>query len=161
MTSNAKSIHENQILTYQMQGCGKNGHYKSRFIPGLSTHTIQLYSTKLHWCRCEMLYLICTQIVERGLQIIVVKERTVWVPLFDINQFFDNLNSSTIIIHITELEAPGVHFMMGLYAHNWNCVKIFFCCNYVDPIRSQVCTCHNSSDAMTCAKLWPYLIITF
>ena len=22
MTSNAKSIHENQILTYQMQGCG-------------------------------------------------------------------------------------------------------------------------------------------
>ena len=43
-----------------------------------------------------MLYL--TQIVERGLQIIVVKERDVWVPFFDINQLFNHLNSSTIII---------------------------------------------------------------
>ena len=48
MTSNAKSLHENQILTYQMQGCDKNGHYKSWYIPGLSTHTYiyqQMYIT--------------------------------------------------------------------------------------------------------------------
>ena len=45
---------------------------------------------------CEILYLICTQIVESGLQIIVVKEKS--VPFFDINQFFNHLNSSTIII---------------------------------------------------------------
>ena len=41
---------------------------------------------------------MCAQIVERGVQIIVVKERNVWVPFFDINQFFNHLNSSTIII---------------------------------------------------------------
>ena len=45
-----------------------------------------------------MLYLICTQIVERGLQIIDVKERNVWFPFFDISQFFNHLNSFMIII---------------------------------------------------------------
>ena len=44
-----------------------------------------------------MFYLICTQIVESGLQLIV-KERNVWVPFFDIKQIFDHLDSFMIII---------------------------------------------------------------
>ena len=31
--------------------------------------------------------------------------------------------------------------------------------NYPYPIRSQFCTCHDSSAVMACAKLWPGLII--
>ena len=45
-----------------------------------------------------MLYLICAQIVERGLQIIDVKERNIWFPFFDIDQSFNHLNSFMIII---------------------------------------------------------------
>ena len=104
MTSNAKSVHENRILTYKIQGCGKkSGHYKSWYIRGLSTQTIQIHSTILHECRCEMLYLICAQIVERGLQIIDVKERNIWFPFFDIDQFFNHLNSFNLLINYASL----------------------------------------------------------
>ena len=38
---------------------------------------------------------------------------------------------------------------------NWNHLIIF--CNYGsnDPVRSQFCTCHDSSAVMACAQLWP------
>ena len=45
----------------------------------------------------QMLQLICTQIIESGLQI-VVRERVVWVDFLDINQLFKHLDSVMIII---------------------------------------------------------------
>ena len=45
----------------------------------------------------QMLQLICTQIIESGLQI-VVREKVVWVDFLDINQLFKHLDSVMIII---------------------------------------------------------------
>ena len=45
-----------------------------------------------------MLYLMCKQVVESGLQILVVKEGNVWIPFFDISQYVNQLNSFMIII---------------------------------------------------------------
>ena len=46
-------------------------------------------------------------------------------------------------------------FTKCLLAHNSNLVKM--CCIYWnddDPIRSQLCTCHDSSATIKCANLW-------
>ena len=57
-------------------------------------------------------------------------------------------------------DRPGTHFTKSVWANNWNFVKnIFFHSNY--PIRSQTYTCHDSWAVVTCAKLWPDLIIIF
>ena len=44
-----------------------------------------------------------------------------------------------------------------LWVHDWNSL----CFNYEldDPIRSQICACHDSWAVMTCAKLWSDWII--
>ena len=58
---------------------------------------------------------------------------------------------------------PGTCFTFNLCSHNWNCVKNSMC-SYLDSvvsIRSQFCTCHDSSSVMACAKLWPDLVIIF
>ena len=41
--------------------------------------------------------------------------------------------------------------------------KKFFCFNHDshNPVRSQICTCHDSWAVVACAKLWPDLIIIF
>ena len=49
---------------------------------------------------------------------------------------------------------------MGSWVHNPNLVKL--CCHYLKKkvqIRSQFCTCHESSAVVAYAKLWPDLII--
>ena len=57
----------------------------------------------------------------------------------------------------------SAHLTHDLWAHDWNLVSSHFVLNIDsdDPIRSQFCTCHDSSAVMTCAKLWPDVIIIF
>ena len=47
-------------------------------------------------------------------------------------------------------------FTKDLWANNCNHAKILFAIisDSYDPIRSQSCTCHDSSAVVTCAKLW-------
>ena len=47
--------------------------------------------------KSQMLYWSFTPMIKNDLQIVVVKERNVWVP-FDINQFFNPLDAVTVII---------------------------------------------------------------
>ena len=57
---------------------------------------------------------------------------------------------------------PGTRFTKSLWAHDWNLGKKI-CSNFDsdDPIRTQFCTCHDSSAFMTCAKLWPDMMNFF
>ena len=58
---------------------------------------------------------------------------------------------------------PEAHFTKILWAHNWNLVTIDFCSNldsYV-AMRSQFCTCHDSSAVVACAKLWLHWATNF
>ena len=84
-----------------------------------STHIIQIYAL-LIWV--QMLYLICTQIIENGLQHVVVKETNMWVPFLDINQFFKHLDSMMIIV----LSLLHTYFAI-LQDYNQICFKYTFC----------------------------------
>ena len=63
--------------------------------------------------------------------------------------------------------APGIHFTKGSWSHNWNLVKNTIICekyldyDYSDPMRSQICICHDSSAVMACAKSWDDWILIF
>ena len=53
-------------------------------------------------------------------------------------------------------------FHKGLWADVWdiiNKISSYFYSN--NPIRSQICTCHNSSAVVGCAKFWTDMIIIF
>ena len=49
------------------------------------------------------------------------------------------------------------HITISWWSQNWHQMKVPFFSNVSshDLIRSQFCTCHDSSAVMTCAKLWP------
>ena len=49
---------------------------------------------------------------------------------------------------------PGSHVTNSSWAHYWNIMKENgFDFKWDDPVRSQICTCHNSSAVVTCTKL--------
>ena len=52
------------------------------------------------------------------------------------------------------------YFTKGVRDYNWNLVKNSYRFKHhsYDPIRSQICTCPDSSAIVACAKLWPDLI---
>ena len=59
---------------------------------------------------------------------------------------------------------PGTHFTNASGAHEWNLMKLLFLslnCYSYDSSRSQICTCHDSSAVVACAKLWPDQVIIF
>ena len=73
--------------------------------------------------------------------------------------------SSLSIIHITQqLQFKDFKHMYKCFINSqMKSHDNLFCSNltsnYPYPIRSQFCTCHDSSAVMACAKLWPGLII--
>ena len=82
-----------------MQGCGKTkDHYKSWYIRVcqlIQYKFIPQYSTDVDE-KCFASYLHKqSNVVSTSL---FVKERNVWLPFFDINQFFNPLNSFMVII---------------------------------------------------------------
>ena len=72
---------------------------------------------------------------------------------------------SRLPTHVCHDGAAGTwtHSTKGLWAHNWNLVVVISAVNYNFnyPISLQICTCHNSSAVVTCAKLWTDWIIIF
>ena len=58
---------------------------------------------------------------------------------------------------------PDTHLTRPLWANNSNLLKNSFWSDFYsdDAIRSQFCTCHDSSAVMSCVKLWPDIIIVF
>ena len=58
---------------------------------------------------------------------------------------------------------PDTHLTQPLWANNSNLLKNSFWSDFCsdDAIRSQFCTCHDSSAVMSCVKLWPDIIIIF
>ena len=56
---------------------------------------------------------------------------------------------------------PGTHITKGLWDQDWPFVKVLFVYTFYscEDIRSQICTCHDSSAVVACAKLRPDMII--
>ena len=81
-------------------------------------------------------------------------------------KFYDFSIEALIAVNALRI---GTHVTKGLWAHDWNLeiiifTKIIFRFNInddINPVGSQFCTCHYSSAVVTCAKLWPDLIIIF
>ena len=74
----------------------------------------------------------------------------------------DMIQDNPIITHYVCLPADGVVWCPGTFSQrNYELItesaENSFCSNsyFNDSIRSQFCTCHDSSAVMACAKLWP------
>ena len=95
LTSNTKSIHENEFLTHHVKDCDREMVLIYAVVVN-SYNTDLFYKTPL--MKCKMFYLVCTQRVETVSKSLLWQRRTHEFHFYDINQLCYHLKSLIIII---------------------------------------------------------------